>query len=418
MHEPLSNARRAVLLATISVVAVACGNSSPPTTPTKAAAIKTPAGERSPAADARVPSSSKARPIPEGDKPLSDVHDLVPNGECPDPGPSRSAAIAATGSALIPLKVGLTLSSIWKGNSEDYEHECLLQVSKIDGRAITTTDSCPTGKDHEPLTTVRRICWTDVMDSYLYVTQGAKEYPENLVGALSFNLSVASFAALKGRGEAHHRYVQIDRKNMAFSEYDVEGTLTSDGPATFKVIINDKVVEVPTIEANYVNHKTNDIIRVKVLDEARFPLMMDYYSPSLHSFFITYTKVSFPTANEVEKHLATDKHTDVYGIYFNFASDSLRPESEPVLHEIADALQTHPDWTLIINGHTDNVGGDASNLDLSRRRAAAVRKALVDRYKIVDSRLTANGFGASQPKESNDSDRGRALNRRVELVRQ
>jgi len=176
-------------------------------------------------------------------------------------------------------------------------------------------------------------------------------------------------------------------------------------------------VEVPTIEANYVNHKTNDIIRVKVLDEARFPLMIDYYSPSLHSFFITYTKVSFPTASEVEKHLATDKHTDVYGIYFNFASDELRSESEPVLHEISDVLKAHPDWTLIINGHTDNIGGDALNLDLSRRRATAVRKALVDRYKIEESRLTTNGFGASQPKESNDSDRGRALNRRVELVR-
>jgi outer membrane protein OmpA-like peptidoglycan-associated protein len=72
---------------------------------------------------------------------------------------------------------------------------------------------------------------------------------------------------------------------------------------------------------------------------------------------------------------------------------------------------------LVINGHTDNVGGDALNLELSRRRATAVRKALVERYQIDEPRLTTNGFGASQPKESNDSDRGRALNRRVELVR-
>jgi len=95
----------------------------------------------------------------------------------------------------------------------------------------------------------------------------------------------------------------------------------------------------------------------------------------------------------------------------------LRSESEPVLHEIADALKAHPEWTLIINGHTDNIGGDALDLDLSRRRAAAVRRALVERNKIADSRLTTNGFGASQPKESNETDRGRALNRRVELER-
>jgi hypothetical protein len=157
----------------------------------------------------------------------------------------------------------------------------------------------------------------------LYVTAGAKTYPETLLGTLQFNLSTASFESLKARGEFHHHYIDIDADDTRYSDSDVEGTLISDGPSTFKLIVNDKAVEVPTIEANYVNHKTNDIIRVKVLDEARFPFLIDYYSPSLHSFFITYTKVSFPTANEVEQHLAADKHTDVYGIYFNFASDEL-----------------------------------------------------------------------------------------------
>jgi len=128
--------------------------------------------------------------------------------------------------------------------------------------------------------------------------------------------------------------------------------------------------------------------------------------------------VSFPTANEVEQQLAQDKRADVYGIYFNFASDELRPESEPVLREIAAALQAHPDWKLTVNGHTDNIGGDASNLDLSHRRAVAVRKALAERFQVDASRLLTDGFGASQPKASNDTAGGRALNRRVELVRQ
>jgi hypothetical protein len=356
--------------------------------------------------------------VPDGDKPLSEVHDLSPGGECPDPGPAGNAAISAAASARIPLKVGLTLSSTWKGYPDDYEHECLDQIVKIDTRSISVTTSCPVGDDHKPLVTIRRTCWSDVTDSYLYITGGAETYPETLVGSLKFNLSLASFAVLKGRGEFHHRFISIDANIPAFSRFDVDSTLISDGASTFKLIVNDKVVEMPTIEANYVNHKTNDIIRIKVLDEARFPIMLDYYAPSLHRFFITYTKVSFPTANELEQHLAVDKRTDVYGIYFNFASDELRSESKPVLHEIADALRAHPDWKVTINGHTDNIGGDVSNLDLSRRRAAAVRKALIEGYGIADLRLSTNGFGASQPKESNDSDRGRALNRRVELIRQ
>jgi flagellar motor protein MotB len=410
MRESRSNLCRAAFIAAIPVVMMACGKASPP-------ASSSPPTAKDAASASRQPTPPKARRLPEGDKPLSEVHDLVPGGECPDPGPSGSAAIVAAASARIPLKVGLTLSSIWKAHSEDYEHECLLQVSKIDARSISTTSSCPVGEEHKPLVTVRRTCWTDIKDSYLYITGGAKTYPETLAGALQFNLSLASFAALKTRGELHHRYVSLDVDNVGFSSYDVEGMLISDGPSTIKLIINDKVVEVPTIEANYINHKTNDIIRIKVLDEARFPIMLDYFSPSLHRFFITYTKISYPTANELEQHLAVDKHTDVYGIYFNFASDELRSESEPVLHEIAEALRAHPDWKVTINGHTDNIGGDASNLDLSRRRAAAVRKALVERYGIPDLRLSTNGFGASQPKESNDSDRGRALNRRVELTR-
>jgi hypothetical protein len=409
MHKPLSILRPAAFFAAIPLLVAACGHSSTPPAPV----TKTSAGPTG------VPSPPAAPAVPFGGaKPISDVHDLAPGGECPDPGPSRGAAIAAAGSALIPLKVGLTLSSIWKGYSEDYEHECLLQVSEIDARSISATLSCPVGEKHKTLTTVRHICWTDVIDSYLYITGGAPKFPQTLVGALQFNLSVASFATLKTRGELHHRFISLDGDDPRFLRADVEGTLKADGGGSFKLIINDKIVEVPTIEANYVNYKTNDIIRAKVLDEARFPLMLDYYVPSLHSFFVTYTKVSFPTANELEQHLAVDKHTDVYGIYFNFASDSLRPESEPVLREIADALKAHPEWKLTINGHTDNIGGDASNLDLSHRRAAAVRRALVEQYKIDESRLSTNGFGASQPKESNDSDRGRALNRRVELVRQ
>jgi flagellar motor protein MotB len=410
MHESRSKLCRTAFIAAIPMMIMACGKALPQASSPQAAA-------KAAAGAPRPPTPLKGRRLPEGDRPLSDVPDLVPGGECPDPGPAASAAMTAAGSALIPLKVGLTLSSTWKANSEDYEHECLKQVTKMDAHGVTATLSCPVGRDHKLLTTTRHLCWTDFVDSYLYVTGGAKAYPETLVGTLQFNLSTASFEALKAHGEFHHRYIDIDIDDIRYSDSDVEGTLISDGPSTFKLIVNDKAVEVPTIEANYVNHRTNDIIRIKVLNEARFPIMLDYYSPSMRSFFITYTKVSFPTANEVEQHLATDRHTDVYGIYFNFASDELRSESEPVLREIADALKAHPDWNLIINGHTDNIGGDASNLDLSRRRATAVRKALVERYKIEDSRLTTNGFGASQPKQSNDSDRGRALNRRVELVR-
>ncbi len=303
----------------------------------------------------------------------------------------------------------------WKANAEDYEHECLVQVAAIDARGFVSNVSCPTGPQHDLKHWTRRTCWTDVFASHLYITGTADKYPDTFVGALQINLSMASFEALTTKGQTPHRYIGIYDRDPRFIDADIEGVLKSDGAGTFPILMNDKRVDVATLEASYIG--PHEIIRVKVLNDARFPLMLDYYIPSMDKFFITYTKVSFPTSNELEQHLAVDKRADVYGIYFDFARDSLRAESEPVLHEIADALKAHPDWTIVINGHTDNVGGDEMNLDLSRRRARTVRNALIEKWMIDGGRLFADGLGASQPKESNASERGRARNRRVELIR-
>ncbi len=119
----------------------------------------------------------------------------------------------------------------------------------------------------------------------------------------------------------------------------------------------------------------------------------------------------------MEKQLAEEKHVDVYGIYFNLGSDSLRSESEPVLREISEVLAKSLDWKLSIEGHIDNVGGDTANLALSERRSEAVRIEAVAQYTREAARLTGNGHGASQLKDSNETPEGRARNHRVELVR-
>jgi OOP family OmpA-OmpF porin len=109
---------------------------------------------------------------------------------------------------------------------------------------------------------------------------------------------------------------------------------------------------------------------------------------------------------------------DVYGVYFSFNRANIRAQSEPVLRVIASILKKNPTWHLRIDGHTDNIGRDAANLDLSRRRAASVKDALVRRFGIDASRLTTGGYGASSPIDRNDTPEGRARNRRVELRRE
>lgn len=119
----------------------------------------------------------------------------------------------------------------------------------------------------------------------------------------------------------------------------------------------------------------------------------------------------------LERALSESGTIDVYSIYFSFNSDAIREESEPTLKEIADILTRRPDWKLGITGHTDSVASDSYNLELSQRRAAAVKQALVARYAINADRLQTAGRGERSPKDTNDTLEGRARNRRVELVR-
>jgi hypothetical protein len=401
-----SSRRNAVLSAiVVAILATGCGDDKSVKTDTAKVVAKT-------SSTAAGDSSSGKDSVPLG--PLKGVDGVTLGGDCPDPGPSAAAERAAQASALIPLKVGLTLSHNWRPTDSDYDHECLIQVTAIDDRSILTTGSCPHGENKKRRGWVRRLCRTDLRDSYVYETSEHATFPEVIGGTLEFSLSSKSFAELKTTGQTRHRYLELSSLPFRISD-DIDGTFKSEGKSTFKIIVNNRTIEVPTIEATYRSDEKHRLIRVKVLDDERFPLVLDYYFPG-PSFFITHTKVSYP--GEIEEQLATNKKVDVYGIYFDFASDSIRPESEPVLREIAEALASNKEWTLTINGHTDSVGDNASNLDLSRRRSEAVKKAMVERYKVDASRLSTSGFGASQPKESNDTDIGRARNRRVELIRQ
>jgi OOP family OmpA-OmpF porin len=111
-------------------------------------------------------------------------------------------------------------------------------------------------------------------------------------------------------------------------------------------------------------------------------------------------------------------HASVYGIYFDTGKADVKPESDATLKEVAKLLQAHSDLKLYVVGHTDNQGGFDMNMDLSRRRGDAVVKVLTANYGAAAGRLHAAGDGPTAPLASNDTEEGRAKNRRVELVKQ
>jgi len=123
------------------------------------------------------------------------------------------------------------------------------------------------------------------------------------------------------------------------------------------------------------------------------------------------------SADALAAGLDADGRIELQGIHFDTGQATLRPESNEAIAQVAQLLRQQPALQLRIVGHTDSVGDFQSNVDLSQNRAEAVRLALVGAHGVDGGRLTAQGVGPSVPVASNDTEDGRARNRRVELVR-
>lgn len=102
-------------------------------------------------------------------------------------------------------------------------------------------------------------------------------------------------------------------------------------------------------------------------------------------------------------------------IQFEFNSAALTEKSGEGIEMLKAFLESHPEITVELAGHTDNVGADAYNLRLSQERAEVVRQALIDKG-IASERLTAKGYGSTKPIYTNDTDEHRAMNRRTEMI--
>lgn len=127
-------------------------------------------------------------------------------------------------------------------------------------------------------------------------------------------------------------------------------------------------------------------------------------------------KMTFVNADEMKRAIHETGKVALYGIYFDTDKDVLKAESQPTLAEIAGLLKNDPSLRLHVVGHTDDQGKPDYNLDLSRRRGSSVVRALTTQG-VAAGRIDAFGCGPYAPAASNETEEGRAKNRRVELTR-
>jgi OOP family OmpA-OmpF porin len=121
------------------------------------------------------------------------------------------------------------------------------------------------------------------------------------------------------------------------------------------------------------------------------------------------------TASDMFDALNREGHIALY-INFDTGKSAIKPESRPIIEQIVQMLKSNPDLKISVEGHTDNVGNPKSNKTLSDERAKAVVKEIVAQG-IDAKRLSAVGYGQDKPIADNNTEEGRAKNRRVELVK-
>jgi outer membrane protein OmpA-like peptidoglycan-associated protein len=343
----------------------------------------------------------------------------------------------------IPLCPGLTIVTAIARPEGDYESIKTITAAGPTEIGIAYSAQVPKGPGVVRNYRMRRaVLRDDLAEASLYVHYFHTRGPERIPGSTALGTSRAVLHALKTTGTAELRVVAAS--NSAYPadtgahpnihEYEETYRLTrvGNGPVPVTVTVNDSAVALPAIRArgDYIGDKAEFFF----LDDEDNPLALRYSfatggesaeaGTDLQVVKITYrcTEPAQPPGSDrvsrLERALREQRRAVVYDLYFDFNSAAIRQESDSTLRDIAEVLRRNPDWKLSIEGHTDAVASDRYNLELSGRRAAAVKEALVDTLGIAAPRLTTAGFGESRPQDRNDTVEGRARNRRVELVRQ
>lgn len=357
---------------------------------------------------------------------------------------------------IIPLCPGLTIVTAINQLTGDYESIKRVESATAETIRVRYSSYMPDPKGDYDSTTVAPPPWVpynvyrnvriaDLDTAAAYQQQFAAGIPETIRNTTALGVSTKIYRDLKDKRKTPMvMYLPLaagsidDKGEPTFSlmEYRMFGEIARDDvkPSTLSVLVNDRVTALPILHAKgSIADLDSEFF---FLDDIENPLALKWEvgTDALHVIKISYTCAASPPvaaggdsgaasgagtrAEFLERSLAENGRVDVYSIFFAFNSDTIREESEPTLQDVAGILKKHPDWKLSVEGHTDGIASDSFNLDLSKRRAAAVKNALAKKYSIDASRLATTGFGKSRPRDTNETLEGRARNRRVELVRQ
>jgi OOP family OmpA-OmpF porin len=262
----------------------------------------------------------------------------------------------------------------------------VLAVSSFAGFAVAQEVDAEGCKDHPLLSRMKGFYITSCESNFdavdIYTAEGTTVTVEGQKTVIGYALN---------EGAPSPSYLQI-RRNYGNAMKSLGGTLLYEEGryASFKLVKNGKEVWVAVEGFNEGGDYTLTILEVEAMEQE-------------------------VTANQMLDALNKDGFMALY-INFDTGKAEIKPESQPIVDQIAALLNDNPDLELSIEGHTDNVGAPRANKTLSEQRANAVVAAVVA-AGVDAARLSALGWGQEKPIADNRSEDGRAKNRRVEIVK-
>ncbi len=344
---------------------------------------------------------------------------------------TASPGAAAALQERIPLVEGLTVVTAIAETRGDYESIKTIASASSDEISVTYAAEMARGRK---VAATRRVLRADMLAAREYRQEFTNGENRAVPGTTALGVSAAVLNDLNAKGEA--LFTTHTRSGGGLRK--VTATIRKTGVVKYPVLVNNTRVDLEAVHAigdyaretgefwflndpanpltlryRFVEKKTEIVAKIEEAAKGTVTIPMREYA-------LDVVKIAFPAGaaqGGIEQQLADDGRAQIYGIYFDFDEATLKPESRPVLEEIAALMKKHGAWQLSVEGHTDNIGTAARNQSLSNARAAAVKAALAGTHGVGASRLTTAGFGASKPVETNETLAGRARNRRVELVR-
>ena len=307
---------------------------------------------------------------------------------------------------------GALITTAWT-NAYGPDAESWMQFAKVNPQSFDINYSSSRGT-----VAVRRILVSDRYNARTLVLGYSHKMPLIIENTTTLGTSASVLEELRTTGRAASMLMY----NEAMATMPGEFTL-AEKRVMIPVVVEGDLIQVPAVHAigNFGAGNKRAAGDFYFLDNKNNPVLLQYSvqftgEKTPRTEKIVRVQAGASERAKMEQALRTLRTYDLYGIHFDFDKATIRGDSVPVLNDIAVTMKNNPLWTLEITGHTDSIGEPGYNDQLSERRAQSVKADLV-RRGVAANRLSTDGVGAAEPKASNKTLQGRAINRRVELTR-